>query len=142
PPFPAARAWLGELGGWFASGGAGLRDVAAPFLVWPHHFDLGTIVFLDPPGEHARQIGVGMSPGDGSYAEPYFYVTPFPIADGVPWPPLAGGGVWRRQGWKGAVLTASVLVAAGDASARRGHAREFLSSALAGARHVIASSER
>jgi hypothetical protein len=141
--FTADRASLGELAAWFAIGAEVLRDVAAepgavPLLVWPHHFDLGTIVFLDPPGEHARQIGVGLSPGNGSYAEPYFYVTPHPIADGVQWPELAGGGVWRREGWTGAVLTASKLVAAGDASARRASAHEFLTSAMTGSRAVIA----
>jgi hypothetical protein len=140
--FTADRASLGELAAWYAVGDELLRDVAAepgavPLRVWPHHFDLGTIVFLDAPGEHARQIGVGLSPGDGSYAEPYFYVTPYPIADGAQWPELAGGGVWRREGWTGAVLTASKLVAAADASARQARARDFLASALAGSRAMI-----
>jgi hypothetical protein len=145
--FTADRASLGELAAWYAIGAEVLRDVAAepgaaPLLVWPHHFDLGTIVFLDPPGEHARQIGAGMSPGDGSYAEPYFYVTPYPIPEGVQWPALAGGGIWRRQGWTGAVLTRSVLVAVGDAPTRRTRAHEFVRSAIAGSRHVIASSAK
>ena len=44
---------------------------------WPHHFDIATLVVLDPNkgAEEARSVGCGMSPGDGTYAEPYFYVT-------------------------------------------------------------------
>jgi hypothetical protein len=142
--FTADRASLGELAAWYAAADEVLRDVAAergatPLLVWPHHFDLGAIVFLDPPSEHARQIGAGLSPGDRYYAEPYFYVTPYPIADGAQWPALAGGGVWRREGWTGAILTTSALVAAGDGAARRASAREFLGSALAGSRALIAA---
>ena len=46
---------------------------------WPHHFDLAVLLVLeqgDP--ETARSIGVGLSPGDESYAQPYFYCTPWP----------------------------------------------------------------
>jgi hypothetical protein len=142
--FTADRGALGELAAWYAIGVEALRDVvsgpgAVPLRVWPHHFDLGTIMFLDRAGDHARQIGAGLSPGDGSYAEPYFYITPYPIAEAAHWAPLAGGGVWHREGWTGAVLTASVIVAAKDADARRTLVGEFVDSAIAGARAVISA---
>ena len=72
--------------------------------IWPHHFDLGAILYLDPTDDH-RQIGIGLSPGDGSYAEPYLYATPFPLAKDAALPSLPSG-TWRREGWTGAVLTA------------------------------------
>ena len=133
--FTVDREALAELAAWYAIGAEALhRIVVEPLRVWPHHFDLGTIVFLDPPGEQARQIGAGLSPGDGSYAEPYFYITPYPVATGTDWPALAGGGLWRHESWTGAVLTASALIANAD---RRASANAFLTSALLGARAVV-----
>ena len=85
-----------------------------PIRIWPHHFDLGAIL----PGT----IGVGLSPGDAYYAEPYFYVTPpSPIDRG---PAIAGGGFWRTDGWTGAVLLASAA----------GRPEAFVESALAAMR--------
>ena len=100
-------------------------------LIWPHHFDLGAILYLDTQSD-TRQIGVGLSPGDDHYAEPYVYVTPSPLdpMTSKQLPPLSGGGFWRTQGWTGAVLTASTLEAGGDANA-------FMTSALAAARALI-----
>ncbi len=140
-PSPA----LTELAAWYADGVLALT-AATPdtsLRVWPHHFDLGGIIFLNPissvasSAEHARQIGVGLSPGDGSYAEPYFYVTPYPIADGVTFPKLEGGH-WHREGFTGAILTATELLAkASTPDAQATAAGKFLASALAGARAVI-----
>ena len=51
----------------------------SPVRCWPHHFDIATYISLetgDP--ETAKGIGVGMSPGDESYDQPYFYINPWP----------------------------------------------------------------
>jgi hypothetical protein len=132
---------LAEIADWYAAGvdalgGAAAGPGAIPLRVWPHHFDLGTIVYLDAAGERARQIGLGLSPGDVYYAEPYFYVTPYPIRDDATFGPLAAGGVWRREGWTGAILLASSLIAAAPTH-RRAAAASFLDSALAGARSSL-----
>jgi len=85
---------------------------AAPVYCWPHHFDLATLITLDPeePDENkAPSIHVGLSPGDGHYDEPYFYVTPWPVAVNVDAEPLAGGGHWHTEDWTGAVLPAHRL---------------------------------
>ena len=53
-------------------------DKASEISCWPHHFDIATLVTLvenDNP-EEAKSIGVGFSPGDDNYNEPYFYLTP------------------------------------------------------------------
>ena len=94
-------------------------------LVWPHHFDLGAIVYLDPDDD-VRQMGVGLSLGDRYYAEPYFYITPSPLSS-KQLPPLAGGGFWRTEEWTGAVLPASV----------HGNPDEFVASAIAAARALL-----
>jgi hypothetical protein len=60
--------------------------------------------------EEARSIGVGFCTGDGSYDQPYFYVTPWPYPDTENLPPLAAGAHWHREGWTGAVLTAEHVI--------------------------------
>ncbi len=50
-----------------------------------------------------------MSPGDGSYAEPYWYVTPWPYPAAERLPELDTGR-WHTDGWVGAVLTGTEVV--------------------------------
>ena len=128
-------AQLAELARWYDLGLDALAKATASatratsIRIWPHHFDMGAIIYLDATGDH-RQIGVGLSPGDGSYAEPYFYVTPYPIANDASFADLPSG-VWRRDGWTGAVLRGSEIVGGADPHA-------FLRAAVAAARSVIA----
>jgi hypothetical protein len=70
-----------ELARWFDDAALALApfaalEIAAPIRVWPHHFDIATLLTFGSEGD--KTIGVGLSPGDQSYAEPYFYVTPWP----------------------------------------------------------------
>lgn len=65
-------------------------------------------------------VGVGMTPGDHHYAEPYWYVSAWQKPDNLELPNLPilpSGGFWRPQGWFGAVLTAMDLVEHGEAQA-------------------------
>jgi hypothetical protein len=121
---------LAELGRWFANADPLLGGMAdgwagsAPVRVWPHHFDIGSVLPLGHPGgEGAPSIGIGLSPGDEAIAEPYFYVTPWPVPD--PLPDLRVGH-WHREGWTGAVLTGSDVVASGDGAAQSATASTFL----------------
>lgn len=76
---------------------------------WPHHFDLATLISVPSLGGGAqRAINVGLSPGDDSYAEPYFYVGPYPYPSVDSLGPLAVGR-WHTDGWTGAVLTTAEL---------------------------------
>ena len=86
--------------------------------------------------EEARSIGVGFSPGDGSYDQPYFYVTPWPYPDTEDLPPLAVGAHWHRTGWTGAVLTAERLISVPFAEQQR-TAREALDRAVAACSEVL-----
>lgn len=81
---------------------------ASAIRIWPHHFDLASLITL--PGMKNGSpltVGVGMSPGDTSYNEPYWYVSPYPYPDVTALPALAGNGFWHTQHWVGAVLKAS-----------------------------------
>lgn len=111
PGDAAARA---ELAAWFAAARLALLDVTGGEAnvseprVWPHHFDLGQLVLLDPElgSERGRSIGLGLSLGDAFLAEPYVYVNPYPRPAGVE-PPDVDGGRWETSAFFGAVLPAS-----------------------------------
>ena len=109
---------------------------ATPIAVWPHHFDLGGIVFLEEASEAAAQIGFGLSPGDGTISEPYFYVTPWPLAEDPALPPLEGGGSWQRAGFTGAVLRASDLTSGAPEEQHR-RIGAFIASAMTAGRRLI-----
>ncbi|MEX3010058.1 hypothetical protein [Hoeflea sp. TYP-13] len=86
-----------------------------PVYCWPHHFDIATYVGLDAGGsETAPGIGVGMSPGDNNYQEPYFYINPWPHPDAAKLPSLPAPGHWHTAGFVGAVATASEILTLED----------------------------
>ncbi|PZS01984.1 MAG: hypothetical protein DLM69_04470 [Candidatus Chloroheliales bacterium] len=125
-----------ELAHYYADADLLLRDLAvrepraSAVRCWPHHFDIATLIKLDDTeGEQARTIGVGLSPGDAGYTEPYFYVTPWPYPEVSKLPPLPLGG-WHTEGWVGAVLTASALLA-GDNEGQEQRASGFMAQAVA-----------
>jgi hypothetical protein len=85
------------------------KDGASSPRCWPHHFDLATLIAVPSLGGGAqRAINVGLSPGDDSYAEPYFYVGPYPYPSVDALGQLALGR-WHTDGWTGAVVTTSEL---------------------------------
>jgi len=85
---------------------------ASPVRCWPHHFDIATLTVFDTDKdpEQARSIGFGMTPGDTSYDEPYYYINPWPRPKKTGLPKLAGRGLWHEEGWFGAVLPAHQLL--------------------------------
>lgn len=106
-------AWLELADVVLASAAARLPGASVP-CIWPHHFDTAALVDLDARAG-ARSIGIGFSPGDASYTEPYFYVNLWPYPDpSTPLPQLAGGGHWHTEGWTGAVLPGDALLRTDD----------------------------
>jgi hypothetical protein len=99
--------------------------------IWPHHFDMATLMML--PGTQngtPLTVGVGFSPGDAGYNEPYWYVTPYPYPDTANLPAIAGTGFWHTHHWVGAVLPASHLTENLNADVQQQQVRSFLNSAL------------
>ncbi|MEN0000831.1 MAG: hypothetical protein AAF940_08100 [Pseudomonadota bacterium] len=112
---------LAALALWFDLAARIITDLAAsasdidpgpsPVRCWPHHFDLATYVSLEEgDAEAARGVGVGLSPGDGSYDEPYFYVNPWPHLDITALPDPVAPGHWHTAGFVGLVCTATELL--------------------------------
>lgn len=102
---------LQSLANWFDESAALLQAVhseemnASPVRCWPHHFDIATLISLD--GD--KSIGVGLSPGDETYPDPYFYVTPFPYPDAGSLSALTEGH-WHKEGYTAAILTGQNMV--------------------------------
>ncbi len=121
--FAKHRAELEVLGDWFAFGFSALEKLVAtnqghavntPVVrCWPHHYDVGAIFFLelgDP--ETARSIGVGLSPGDESYPEPYFYCNPWPAPSSLP--PETSPLHWHTKGFTSLILQSSKIQTSTD----------------------------
>jgi len=77
---------------------------------WPHHFDMALLITIDKDksAEDTRSIGIGLSPGDTQYSEPYFYISLWPHPDVQKTKLLdLPVGRWNTEGWVGALLLAS-----------------------------------
>jgi len=105
-----------------------VRDDGSEIRCWPHHFDIATLITIQP----GKTVGAGLEPGDTYYDEPYFYVNANP-------PPasatarLSGGGSWHTHEWFGAVLPGSRVQSAKVES----QIIEFLDSAIVACRQLV-----
>ncbi|MEL6447247.1 MAG: hypothetical protein AAFQ62_04790 [Pseudomonadota bacterium] len=133
------QAQSGALGAWYGAAQVALnavvlayrdRAVIAPSLrCWPHHFDLGVLFALDEADpEHARSVGMGLSPGDESYAEPYYYCTPWPTPELLPDAPDRMH--WHREGFVSMVMPATRITADTDMAELLGTAAQVAFKAL------------
>lgn len=104
-----------ELAHYYAGVDQILRALAAEFQVaqgprgWPHHFDYALLLTFNVEPGKARSVGLGMSPGDKHYDQPYFYSTPWPYPPVTNLPAIPKPASWHTQEWTGAVLLASDL---------------------------------
>ncbi|MCA9320830.1 MAG: hypothetical protein KDB53_08855, partial [Planctomycetes bacterium] len=120
---------LVELASWFRSALELIDDLRGEFAqlsearVWPHHFDLGALLPLSGAGE--RGLGIGFSPGDQHYDQPYFYCSPYPSPAGRL--PELDWGHWHQDGFLSAILTAEALL---GAESMEQAAREYVRSAI------------
>lgn len=116
---------LRDLAAWYSNANRSIgriRDAmaetkldASPVRCWPHHFDIATLISLDAGTgtlESTRSVGVGLSPGDEHFNEPYFYVTPWPYPPPAKLPKLPEIGSWYTKGFTAAVLPAHRILAA------------------------------
>lgn len=116
---------LEALAGWYnvaanalekiISDNADIKPGPSPVRCWPHHFDIATYVSLEEgDAETARGIGVGLSPGDEGYNEPYLYINPWPHLDKDNLPAVVEPGHWHVEGYVGLIATASELRGSDD----------------------------
>lgn len=125
-----------ELASWFANASAllethGHRLGASTVRVWPHHFDVGSLLAVaqNDDGSLAKSVGFGLSPGDESYPEPYLYVSPWPYPEVGTLEALSAGH-WHGEGYVAAILRGRDL-ARGSAEQQSERAVAFLDEAYA-----------
>ncbi|MEM9385455.1 MAG: hypothetical protein AAGA68_10370 [Pseudomonadota bacterium] len=75
---------------------AGASAQASPVRLWPHHFDIATLVADSDPFE---SLGVGLAPDDAHIGAPYWYVAPWPAAQAASLPLAPVGWRWQREGF-------------------------------------------
>lgn len=131
-----------ELEHWFSNASLMLHRViqdvgeASPIRCWPHHFDIAFLAYPEPGT--GKSIGVGMTPGDTYYPDPYWYVTPWPYPpEDVDLPVLNGGGRWHTEGWTGSILRGTDLVLATTAAEQEQQCIDFLQSAIAACETIL-----
>ena len=133
---------LTELAAWFVNANLLLGSVqgqmtrhgtASPVCCWPHHFDLATLTMLPKRGAD-RYVGVGLSPGDEYYDEPYFYVSVYPKPDPAMLPTLPMIGHWHTHEFVAAVSPAHKIVAEKNQMAET---EEFLRHSIALALKIL-----
>ena len=126
--FSEGNAGLDSLAAWFSLAADTLENFAlelsdldpgpSAIRCWPHHFDIATYVALERGDvETARGIGVGLSPGDDAYDQPYFYVNPWPRLDPTGLPNAIAPGHWHVEGFVGSIATGAEILALKDPSA-------------------------
>ncbi len=132
-PDPAA---LEQLAAWYANADLVLSNLgfahpnAGSVRGWPHHFDVALLVELGSRPAGPETVGVGMTPGDQYYAEPYWYVSPWPYPSESGLPELSRGR-WHTNEWVGAVLTFAETVEVHDPGNQQARVVAFLEHALA-----------
>lgn len=137
---------LGELAKWFANADVVLRDIrrqmiakqlsAGPVCCWPHHFDIATLATLPvPDAEGVGYIGVGLSPGDEYYEEPYFYISLYPDPEPTTLPELLPLGHWHTHKFTAAIAPAHKILAT---KKQETDTRNFLADTLAMAMQELA----
>lgn len=97
---------------------ANIREECSPIQLWPHHFDLSMLWLpgekvpgQNPADEESadKHMNFGFTFGDEGIAEPYFYVTAYPLPESLPDMPLSAGTAWRSEPFSGAVLRYKTL---------------------------------
>ena len=137
---------LAELAAWFSNAEllldkirkqlSGRKLVASPVCCWPHHFDLAILTTLPKRAAEATgYVGVGLSPGDEYYDEPYFYVSVYPKPDPSTLPTLPMFGHWHTHEFMAAVAPAHKIVASKDS--KEAETADFLRCAVDAALKIL-----
>jgi hypothetical protein len=100
-----------------------LREETSPVQIFPHHFDLSMNWFsgrlvpgVDPSDEESadEQMNFGFVSGDSYIPDAYFYITAYPLPEGLTDTVLPKDAYWHTEGFTGAIMMYEFLQAADD----------------------------
>jgi hypothetical protein len=84
---------------------ARLTGHMTPVIVWPHHFDLSTLWFVEADMDDRKpHINIGFAPFSEGLPRPYLYVYAHPYPANIEYPALPHPAYWNHQGWTGVVV--------------------------------------
>lgn len=113
PELSALAVWLSNGQAMLGAIRAGLvkRKLKAPEVrLWPHHFDMDSLI----PLGGSRAVGSGFCPGDEFCDEPYFYISIYPEPYIPALPLLPPVGHWHSYKFIAALAPAHKIVASLD----------------------------
>lgn len=96
---------------------ARLLGSMTPVVVWPHHFDLSTLWFLDEPSERKPHINIGFAPFSDGFPRPYLYAYAYPYPQPFNPPDLPAPARWHTKGWTGVVVDYEAIAGQEDPTA-------------------------
>ena len=86
------------------------KKIKAPIIIWPHHFDMAILKRLPKIKKDDHYIGVGFSPGDIHYNEPYWYISLWPYPkDSSLLKPLKSPAFWHTKGFVSGILKSNSI---------------------------------
>jgi len=84
---------------------ARLEGHMTPVIVWPEHFDLSTLWFVEPEMDSTRDhINIGFAPYSKGFERPYLYAYAYPYPEGFSPPQLPKPAVWNTKDFTGVVV--------------------------------------
>jgi hypothetical protein len=95
-----------------------LRGERSPVQLWPHHFDLSMSWFsgrrvhgkdADDAELSREQMMYGFSTGDDTVPDAYFYITAYPVPEGLPNLKTPEDSRWNSNGFQGGVIMYEVI---------------------------------
>lgn len=96
---------------------ARLLGHVTPVVVWPEHFDLSTLWFVDGAmDDHQAHLNFGFAPFSPGFPRPYLYAYAYPYPPGVMYPDLPAPAYWNFEGWTGVVVNYDDIARADDAA--------------------------
>ncbi|MFQ5708375.1 MAG: DUF5996 family protein [bacterium] len=121
----AERFWLvlSQIDAIFRQFKSELRQETSAVNLWPHHFDMAFVWFsgrlvpgVDPAdAENAdEQMSFGFSTGDETIPDAYFYISAYPMPDGLEELDLPAPASWNTRGFEGVLLMYESLVGIKD----------------------------
>jgi hypothetical protein len=96
---------------------AHLKGHMTPIVVFPEHFDLSMLWFLDSDmNEHKAHLNFGFAPFSPGLPRPYLYAYAYPYPPNLTYPALPPPARWHYEGWTGVVVDYDVLREQDDAA--------------------------
>ncbi len=100
---------------------------ASPVRCWPHFFDIATLLTFEQNGSTEKAtIGAGLSPGDATYPEPYFYVSLWPYPPENNLPSVTEPAFWHLEGFTALILRSADLISKKNAEQQQALAKTLI----------------